>query len=202
VGESPVEPPTARVLVVCTANICRSPTAAGLLAARLGPTVEVVSRGVDAMHGMPMCARSADWLAGGGAGVTPYAHRPHVSAPLTLEDVRAATVILTASPRHRSAVVSLRPSAQVRTFTLAQAARIATWRAGQGARPPAGDVADRLLWLAEELDEHRAAGPLPAEDADDLPDPHEGVVRHAEVLPRIRAAVDAVCSPILALAPP
>jgi protein-tyrosine phosphatase len=193
---------TARVLVVCTANICRSPTAAGLLAARLGPTVEVVSRGVDAVPGVPMCARSADWLAGGGAGVAPYAHRPHVSAPLTLADVRAATVILAASPRHRSAVVALRPSAQVRTFTLAQAARIATWRAGQGARPPAGDVADRLLWLTEELDEHRAAGPLPADDADDLPDPHQGPARHADVLPRISAAVDALCSPILALTPP
>jgi protein-tyrosine phosphatase len=192
---------TARVLVVCTANICRSPTAAGLLAARLGPTVEVVSRGVDALHGVPMCARSADWLAGGGAGVTPYAHRPHLSAPLTLDDVRAATVILTASPRHRSAVVALRPSAQVRTFTLVQAARIASWRAGQGARPPDGDVADRLLWLAAELDEHRAGGPLPGDDADDLPDPHQSEARHADVLPRIRAAVDALCAPVLSVSP-
>ena len=190
----------ARVLVVCTANICRSPTAAGLFAARLGPTVEVVSRGVQAMHGAPMCARSADWLDSlAGVGPSgPLGHRGHASAPLTLADVRAATVILTASPRHRSAVVALRPSAQVRTFTLAQAARIATWRAGQGARPPAGDVAERLLWLTEELDAHRAAGPLPGDDADDLPDPHQSTARHADVLPRIRAAVDAVCAPVLA----
>src|SRR5215213_437235 len=93
---------TARVLVVCTANICRSPTAAGLLAARLGPTVEVVSRGVRATQGAPMCERSADWLAGGWTGAAPFLRNPHRSAPLTLADVRASTVILTASPRHRS----------------------------------------------------------------------------------------------------
>jgi protein-tyrosine phosphatase len=193
---------TARVLVVCTANICRSPTAAGLLADRLGPTVEVVSRGVEAMPGAPMCARSADWLSagppeGGGVRPDPLTGRPHASAPLTLADVRAATVILTASPRHRSAVVALRPSAQVRTFTLAQAARIATWRAAQGARPPVGDVSDRVLWLTEELDTHRASGPLPAGDDDDLPDPHHGEAHHAEVLPRIGAAVNALCVPIM-----
>jgi protein-tyrosine phosphatase len=187
----------ARVLVVCTANICRSPTAAGLLAERLGPGVEVVSRGVRARPGAPMCARSADWLAArrpdGG-----LFDEPHASAPLTLADVRAATVILTASPHHRSAVVALRPSAQVRTFTLAQAARIAAWRAGAGARPPAGDIGERVLWLTEELDTHRAAGPLPDGDSDDLPDPHGGEAHHADVLPRIGAAVDALCAPILA----
>ena len=179
---------TARVLVVCTANICRSPTAAGLLAARLGPGVEVVSRGVKAMPGAPMCARSAEWLG--------PAASPHASAPLTLADVRSATVILTASPRHRSAVVARRPSAQVRTFTLAQAARIASWRTTQGATAPEGDVSDRILWLTEELDTHRADAPHPP-DADDLPDPHQTEARHAEVLPRIGAAVDALCSPIL-----
>jgi protein-tyrosine phosphatase len=178
---------TARVLVVCTANICRSPTAAGLLAARLGPSVDVVSRGVKALPGAPMCPRSAQWL---GRDVT-----PHASAPLTLADVRAATVILTASPRHRSAVVALRPSAQVRTFTLAQAARIATWRSAQGASAPPGEVSERVLWLTEELDTHRSAAPNPA-DGDDLPDPHQTETRHAEVLPRIRAAVDALCTPI------
>lgn len=188
---------TARVLVVCTANICRSPTAAGLLAARLGPTVEVVSRGVRAMRGAPMCARSADWLATGWTDSAPLVHPPHASAPLTVDDVRAATVILTASPEHRSAVVSLRPSAQVRTFTLAQAARIAAWRAGEGARAPGGDVSERVLWLTEELDAHRAAAPLPMDD-DDLPDPHLTDARHADVLPRLRAAVDAVCAPVLA----
>lgn len=192
----------ARVLVVCTANICRSPAAAGLLADRLGPTVEVVSRGVRAMPGAPMCARSADWLTtglpdGGGVRPNPLTDRPHSSAPLTLADVRSATVILTASPRHRSAVVALRPSAQVRTFTLAQAARIATWRAGQGAKPPIGNVSERVLWLTEELDTHRASVPLPGGD-DDLPDPHHGEAHHADVLPRIGAAVDALCGPIFA----
>ncbi len=182
---------TARILVVCTANICRSPTAAGLLSARLGPSVEVESRGTNAPAGAPMCTTSEGWMAASG-GPSGASHRSRL---LELADIRAATLILAASPRHRAAVVGMRPSAQVRTFTLAQAARIVTWRARQGAVPPPGDVPDRLLWLAEELDMHRATVPREGDGADDLPDPHRGAP-HADVLSRIGAAVAGLCAPL------
>src|SRR5262245_26347763 len=160
-----------RVLLVCTANICRSATAARLLAGRLGPEIEVESRGTQAVPGAGICDVSATWaLVNGGASAG-----PHRSRQLELADVRAATLILTASSRHRAAVIELRPSAQVRTFTLVQAARIARWRtrALPGTPPPGADLPDRLLWLAEELDAHRGTAPQPEPDAgDDLPDPH------------------------------
>jgi protein-tyrosine phosphatase len=185
-----------RVLLVCTANICRSPAAARLLAARLGPSIDFFSRGVRSVPGAGMCEMSANWVLqnSGEAGVG------HVSQQLQLADIRSSTLILTASQRQRTAVIELRPSAQVRTFTLAQAARIARWRVTTaGAQMPSGaDMPDRLLWLAEELDAHRGSAPRPEpESLDDLPDPHSGG-RHADVFESMLAAINDFCVPLLA----
>jgi len=189
-----------RVLLVCTANICRSPAAARLLSGRLGSSIEFVSRGTRSVPGAGMCEASASWVlmnSGDTAGA-------HTSRQLELADIKASTLILTASQRQRTKVIELRPSAQVRTFTLVQAARIAQWRASNGdAGPPVdADLPDRLLWLVEELDAHRGTAPrsMP-ESADDLPDPHNGG-SHAEVFGTLLAAVDAFCAPLLASAGP
>jgi protein-tyrosine phosphatase len=184
-----------RVLLVCTANICRSPAAARLLAGRLGPSIEFVSRGTRSVRGAGMCDVSATWALMNG-GVT---DGKHVSRQLELADIKASTLILTASQRQRTKVIEMRPSAQVRTFTLAQAARITQWRRtseGSG-MPTDADLPHRLLWLAEELDAGRGAAPRPVTEADDdLPDPHHGAA-HADVLGALLAAVDVVCAPLL-----
>jgi protein-tyrosine phosphatase len=190
-----------RVLLVCTANICRSPAAERLLAGRLGSSVEFVSRGTRSLPGAGMCDVSASWVLMNGG----VASGRHVSRPLELADIKASTLILTASQRHRTKVIEMRPSAQVRTFTLAQAARIAQWRtssAFSSGVPTDADLPHRLLWLAEELDAHRGAAPRPpTESADDLPDPHHGA-GHAEVFGSLLAAVDAFCAPLLVGADP
>jgi protein-tyrosine phosphatase len=187
-----------RVLLVCTANICRSPAAERLLAARLGSRIEFFSRGIRAVPGAGMCDVSATWVLmnGGQTG-------GHASRQLELADIKSSTLILTASQRHRTAVIEMRPSAQVRTFTLAQAARIAQWRAGQsgGSAPtvmPLGaDLPDRLLWLAEEMDANRGSAPRPVPaSADDLPDPHMSAAKHPDVLQALLTAVDAFCAPL------
>jgi protein-tyrosine phosphatase len=176
-----------RVLLVCTANICRSPAAERLLAARLGPSIEFFSRGTRAVPGAGMCDVSANYVLmnGGDAGW-------HQSRPLELADIKSSTLILTASQRHRTAVIEMRPSAQVRTFTLVQAARIAQWRANRpGPGGPVGaDLPDRLLWLAEEMDANRGSAPRPIpESADDLPDPHLGA-KHPDVFQNLIGAVE------------
>jgi protein-tyrosine phosphatase len=181
------------VLVVCTANICRSPAAERLLAARLGPWIEVTSRGVRSVPGAAMCGASANWVLAGGGGPGDG----HVSRPLGAPDIDAADLILTASSRHRAEVVSTRPSAQLRTFTLAQAARILSWRAAEGAVPPHGGVPDRMRWLVDELDAGRGLAPAAPDGTDDLPDPHSGA-SHEHVFARLTAAVDALCAPLLA----
>jgi protein-tyrosine phosphatase len=184
-----------RVLLVCTANICRSPAAARLLAGRLGSSIEFVSRGTRSVPGAGICDVSASWALMNGGEATVR----HTSRQLELADIKASTLILTASQRQRTKVIELRPSAQVRTFTLAQAARIAQWRTQTAAVLPVGaDLPDRLLWLVEELDAHRGAAPRPVpESADDLPDPHHGA-NHSDVLRALQAAVDAFCAPLLA----
>jgi protein-tyrosine phosphatase len=184
-----------RVLLVCTANICRSPAAARLLAARLGDSISFGSRGTRAVPGAGMCEISADWVRHHGADAV----APHESRQLELADIRASTLILTASQRQRAAVIEMRPSAQVRTFTLAQAARIARWRApaARETGPRPADLPDRLVWFVEELDAHRGTAPHPEPDtADDLPDPHQGG-RHPDVFAALQAAVDDFCAPLL-----
>ena len=182
----------ARALVVCTANICRSQVIAGLLAARLGPTVEIVSRGTRAATGATTCEVSAAWSAARGVTLP-----EPVPTPLELTDVRASTIILTATRRHRASVIALRSSMQVRTFTLTQAARLARWLAQQDERVESDDRSERLLWLTEKLDAARDLAPMPDDEAlDDLPDPHFGA-DHAGVFDRIVTAVDDFCAPIL-----
>jgi protein-tyrosine phosphatase len=195
VGSPEVGLMSARVLLVCTANICRSPAAARLLSGRLGPDIEFESRGTRSVPGAGMCEVSANWVLINGGN----AEGVHTSRQLELGDIKASTLILTASQRQRTAVIELRPSAQVRTFTLAQAARIARWRAagGSGARAAGADLPDRLLWLVEELDAHRGSAPRPIpESADDLPDPHHGG-RHPDVLADLLTAVDDLCGALL-----
>src|SRR4051812_119737 len=111
------------VLVVCTANVCRSPAVAALLTAVLGEGVRVTSAGTRAAAGHAACPETVGWLTGagaldGGLGV-------HRSAALEPAAVRNATLVLAAAREHRSAAVALVPSVQRRAFTLTQAARLA-----------------------------------------------------------------------------
>jgi protein-tyrosine phosphatase len=163
------------VLVVCTANVCRSPLAARLLGEML--EVPVFSAGSRARFGDPACPVASPGLV-------------HRSVPLESEHVRAASLVLGASREHRSAAVALVPSAQTRSFTVLQAARLASWLRTEGVVAPASlDPAERLMWWVEELDAARGDAPRGEASDDDLPDPHQSPARHENVLPRLTAAV-------------
>lgn len=181
---------TARILVVCSANICRSPMTAALLRARL-PGIEVISRGVKAPPSMPACAAALAWLRQSGIELA-----DHASTRLTERDVLASTLVLTATRWHRASVLELRPSAAVRTHTLASAARLSGWLADQGAAAHDPDPSEQVLWLAEQLDAGRGfAPPPPTADADDVRDPHAGG-KHPAVFSALTTAVDDLCRPL------
>jgi protein-tyrosine phosphatase len=184
------------VLVVCTANECRSPSAVALLADTLGATlgnaVRIAGAGTQAAPGRPLCARAERWLGESAQVPAPTGHR---SVVLDAAHVRDASLVLGAAREHRSAAVALVPSVQRRAFTLTQAARLAERLSSEGVRAPSGlDPAARLAWWVEELDAWRGDVPRADPDDDDLPDPHDGRVRHEDLLPRLADAVAAVAT--------
>lgn len=136
--------------------------------ARQLPGVELVSRGVSAPQGAPACTAARSWLRRSGVDLS-----SHESCRLTADDVRASTLVLTATAEHRDAVLDLHPPAEVRTHTLAVASRSAQWLTRETAVPEGDDVSERVLWLAEMLDRYRDAAPLD-EGSLDVPDPHSG----------------------------
>jgi protein-tyrosine phosphatase len=179
---------------VCTANICRSPAAARLLTDLFGPGVRVHSAGVQAVAGEPACDQASAWLLRQQGAIPRGRHRAaraeHASRLLVGDDVRAASLVLTAAREHRAAVARLVPAAQVYTFTLAQAARIATWRRQQETALAPADAAGRLAWLARELDAGRGMAPRPEDDAaDDIADPHLTAVSHELAMQQVHDAV-------------
>ena len=115
---------TARILVVCTANICRSPLAERLLAEyfrRRAPEldVEVSSAGTRARPGDPAAdgmLRIADkW------GLDLSRHR---SRRVDAELVREQALVLTMEDEHRSVVSRLTRGVGQRTFTITELAEL------------------------------------------------------------------------------
>ncbi len=108
------------LLVVCMANVCRSPLAAAILAERLLPAglaEEVGSAGVRGLDAAPMCPVSSEDLSDG-QWLAAVGHRSRV---LTTDHVPEAALVLTMEREHRSAVVRLLPGSQARVFTLREA---------------------------------------------------------------------------------
>lgn len=155
-----------RVLVVCRANVCRSPFGHQFLVAQLrsrgvGGVFSVDSAGVDALPGMEMPAEMSRQL--GRHGVPA---RPHQARSLTRYDLQAAALVLAASRSVRSDVARLFPAAHARLFTVRQAARLLD----DVPAPGAGDVATPVVALARGLAAARGRR-VPAGVDDDVVDP-------------------------------
>lgn len=117
---------TFQILVVCTANVCRSPLAAVLLAEELGgPTrrLAISGAGVGAMVGAPACREMRRTAAGQGLPVTELHH--HRSRQLTVGEVTAADLVLAADRQVRSTILRMAPDVAPRVFTLREAAALA-----------------------------------------------------------------------------
>ena len=181
------------VLMVCTANYCRSPIAEQLLIAaatdRFGAGAwRVGSAGTAAHDERPIHEFSAQVLMERNAFV-----EGHRSRLLDANLVREADLVLTASREHRSAVVRLLPAAIGRTFTMLQFARLA------GMVPPLHGP-DPARLGRELVVEAKAARPLlqpvPPEE-DDLPDPMGGPLADFErCATRLDGVVRAILAPV------
>jgi protein-tyrosine phosphatase len=156
------------VLFVCTGNICRSPTAAGLLAAHLeatDPAVRVDSAGI---LDLKIPSPPEVIATGNDLGIDLANHRGRL---LTLSDVKQASLILGMTRKHVREVVMMDPSAWTRTFTLPELVR-----RGQMMRPR--DAGQSLQdWLVFVQHGRRMVDLQGKSREDDIADPLGGSMR-------------------------
>jgi protein-tyrosine phosphatase len=160
------------LLIVCHANLCRSPMAERLtrrrLSDRLGPAAaafDVVSAGTHAWSNRAMHPLAAEVLREYDVDDDEFRSRR-----LTAGMVSRADLILTATAQQRAACVAFCPAAVRRTFTIAQFGRYAA------ALPRYGLVAfwppqQRFRQMIDEVEVVRGTLPVGSPEDDDLTDP-------------------------------
>jgi protein-tyrosine phosphatase len=156
-----------KVLFVCSGNICRSPTAAALLTARIGGRddgIVVSSAGtldLDEPSPEEVIVAAAEL----GAQIS-----GHSSHHFTAEDLNAADLIIGMAREHVREVVLAKPAVFPRTFTLPELVRRGH-AVGRRGRPEI--LSD---WLARVHEGRRHADLLGRSDEDDIPDPMGGTL--------------------------
>ena len=191
-GASSVGAVSGSVLVVCTANQCRSPLAEHLLQHALtsaGVDWTVSSAGFQPRAGSPLDPDVSAVLTESGVPLRPDWTSRRIDADL----IARADLVLTAERVHRAAVVALVPAAVNRTFTLLEFARtlpVLDGTGGTGSDTEASTPA-QLIRLAEA--ERVYTGP--SRDSDDLADPiNRGRQRFRDCAEQISRAVDRIVS--------
>ena len=188
-----------RVLMVCTANHCRSPIAQQLLAyqaiERFGGAGgwQVESAGTSVLGPWPLHEYAKIVLAERLPSVA-----EHHSIGLGHTAISRADLVLTAARSHRSIVVSTVPAAVGRTFTILQFARLCDAVPSISATRP-GELGRRLV---EEAKLARSSmQPVPGE-FDDLPDPMGRALDEFRVCAdRLQDAIDRILRPLERLDP-
>ena len=181
------------VLMVCTGNICRSPTAERLLRhalrERLGERAsafDVTSAGVGALVDEPIQPHAAALLTAQGVDAAGFAARQ-----LDGDLLAGSDLLLAMTREHRSVAATQMPQIVPRLFTLREFARLATAGAEQLEPEPHPVRRARQLVKAAAGMRGLARPGKPADD--DVPDPY-GRPADAYRLPfaLIAEAVDAV----------
>lgn len=152
----------ARVLVVCTANQCRSPLAEFLLRRAVQGNVDwqISSAGTHAESGLPMHPNSARVLISAGVTIGSWRTTRVDDHLLDMSDI-----VLTATRQHSSYLIGNRPELRGKVFPLRRFGRLAERARQAGSWSPAsGDLATLLNSIV-------GVGVPGADDADDLGDP-------------------------------
>jgi protein-tyrosine-phosphatase len=217
VDTSQTQPVKAKILLVCAANICRSPAAEILMrrswlehGVKTGFLVETDSAGARAMADMPRCTASAGYI---------QEEYKSTSKELPKTELADYDLILTMERKHRGPIVVETPKVRSRVFTLIEAAQLADFIVTAGlvldaangqlqaeeieastydfdSVPPLPEsYEERWGWFVGELDAWRGQVPLNPNIPDfgivDIPDPHdyqEDV--HKDSLSRVEQAVE------------
>ena len=183
-----------RILLVCTANECRSPYAGSVLHSILREggvhAVALATAGTHVTPGLPMCEEAAERLPD---LETNGAHR---ARPVEPEDIESAGLILVAERHHRATIVRMSPAASTRTFTLLEAAALSAIAPPDGASISSSGSVEAF---AARLHETRGlAGAIEL----DIADGHHGSPRqHRRTLDGIEVAATGIANALLGREP-
>ena len=163
----------ARILIVCTGNICRSPFIERLLQRRLDEHrpgsdhgIQVRSAGTSAMTGCSMDERAAAQLVAYGGDPAGFTARD-----LTAELIAESDLVLTATRAHRGKVATMYPKALRQVFTFADFADLVAGIDGLTARVTTMDPRAWVRQVTEKAAASRGLKP-PIEPAQaDIVDP-------------------------------
>ena len=159
-----------KILMVCTANICRSPYAAATLGARTSrmpglSQIEISSAGTKALPGAGVC-EEVERLLHGEAQLTGR----HSSSILNASSIEAADLVLVMDLAQRSEVARIVPSARQRSFTLREAADLARHvRLGPQAGAADGDGSGDVLFRDFVAELHALRGFAPIKTGAEVP---------------------------------
>jgi protein-tyrosine phosphatase len=156
------------VLVLCTANVCRSPMAEALLADRLATLGRAVTIRSGGMLGEGEAPRPEAITAMAGYGLDITSHR---SRRVTADDLERADLTLAVARENLRYAVVTAPAIWPRAFTISELVR-----RGQaiGGRLPGESLAD---WLARAHAGRERAALLGDSSEDDVADPTGGPQR-------------------------
>jgi protein-tyrosine phosphatase len=186
--------PELRVLVVCTANVSRSPLGAAFLSKRLadaGVVASVRSAGV-MRSGLPVDELSV--IVGRARGVDVAEHRPRRLTTAVLGE-EGADLVITMTRAHVREVVALEPSAWERTFTLKELARLVR-------RERFAEVGDAGRWVARFGAGRTVQDLLGADERDDIGDPYGGSLAvHRDIATEIDELLEEVVDGFLRFVP-
>lgn len=174
-----------RLLVVCTANLCRSPVAEAMLARRLTGLVDVdgrswtvASAGTDRYDGLVVEPDTATAAATRGLDLS-----NHIPRQLMPAHVTEADLVLTMTRSHLRSIVANDPTAWPKTFTIRELGRRATRTLG---------VSDGFEgWLSEVAEGRRAADLVNSSIEDDVSDPYrQGLSANGAMVGELESLVD------------
>ena len=189
-SDAPAGPGPARILVICTGNICRSPMAHRMLESLLekggcSESVVVESAGTWATTGFPATVEAIDVLGRRGIDL-----EPHRSRALDPRVVRAADLVIVMTSVHVRELMGLDPDVAGKLRLLKELAELAAW-----VRDHAPDARDPHHAIAALLSAPRPE-PRRALDLDDpIGLPISAYERCAgEIELGIRALADLLCA--------
>jgi protein-tyrosine phosphatase len=168
----------ARVLIVCTGNICRSPFIERLLQRELDsrgtglePGIIVRSAGTGALVGSAMDEQAAAQLVAHGGDPSGFRARQLTAALIAESDL-----VLTATREHRGKVARMSPAAMRRVFTFRDFADLVDVIDGAGALAGAASApSGRRDWVRQVTDRaaaSRGLKPPLVPDLADIVDPY------------------------------